>query len=62
MVTALCRTPVRAVSVLLGGSGVCRRVGPAQRDIAALLQPRKGQAGGNTAAPPVARLWERRHD
>jgi hypothetical protein len=49
MVVALLSTPARVVSVLLGGSGVCQRVSPAQRDIAALLLPSKARASREVA-------------
>ena len=40
----------RAVSVLLGGSGVCQPVPGASSDVGALLSPRKAQTSQDVAA------------
>jgi hypothetical protein len=67
MVVALLSTPARAVSVLLGGSGICQPITSAHRDIAALLLPSKAQASRDVAgsvcgASIKARSRVRRHD
>ena len=67
MVVALLSTPARAISVLLGGSGVRQPVASAQRDVAALLLPSKAQssravAGSMCGASIDARSQVRRHD
>ena len=67
MVVALLSTPARAISVLLGGSGVCHPVAPARRDIAALLLPNKARASREVAASVFGasidgRSQIRRHD
>ena len=67
MVVPLLSTPARAVSVLLGGSGVCQPVVPAIRDVAALLAARKPQgsrdiAGSMCGSSIDTRSQARRHD
>jgi hypothetical protein len=67
MLVALLSTPARAISVLLGGSGMCQPVAPAQRDVAALLLPSKAQASRDVAGSMCARRSTgdrsvRRHD
>ena len=67
MVIAPLSTRARAVSVLLGGSGVCQPAVPATRDVAALLAPRKPQgsrdvAGSMCGASIDASLQAHRHD
>ena len=56
----------RAVSVLLGGSGVCRSVPRTERDVGALLSPRKPQTSQDVAGSVcVARsicMQANRHD
>jgi hypothetical protein len=67
MLIALLSTPARAVSVLLGGSGICHLAAPARRDVAALLLPIKAQAsrdvaGSMCSASIDARSQVPRHD
>ena len=57
----------RAVSVLLGGSGICQAVPQAKRDVGALLSPRKAQmsqdVAGSIFAVSVDAPWQaHRHD
>lgn len=52
----------RAVSVLLGGSGLCQQVCHVKRDVGALLSPRKPQTGPRTIVSvlpaSVRSLWQ----
>ena len=57
----------RAISVLLGGSGVCQPAPSAQPDVGVLLSPRKRQMGheivGATRVGSVDSQWQvHRHD
>ena len=58
----------RAVSVLLGGSGVSQRAPRVNRDVAALLSPSKLETAQHAAGPVSAaavdsRMWQPdRHD
>jgi hypothetical protein len=58
----------RAVSVLLGGSGVSQRAPRVNRDVGVLLSPRKPETARHAAGPVSAasvdsRMWQPfRHD